>query len=185
MLAAATRLLAMTQMSVFSPPRGHRLRSITRSCSVQPTLLHRAFVRDQLALGQRSMSGALASLILKQYHTCDVSCHTRKRQFRVFSIWGNHHRNNSQAHSWPASCHPCRSIFSSSKQKEEEEDRWSWLCNSSAILLFIHSTSINASMQESPGVYSKSWWQCNGTTASSVRKGDKGFCKRTAYSECW
>lgn len=185
MLAAATRLLAMTQMSVLSPPRGCRLRSVIRSYSVQPTLLHRAFVRDQAAFGQRSMSVTPASLLLKQYHTCDVSCNTRKRQFRVFSIWGNHHRNNSQAHSWPASCHPCRSIFSSSKQKEEEEDRLSWLCNSSATLLFIYSTSITASMQENPGVFSKSWWQCNGTTASSFRKGDKGFCERTAYSECW
>lgn len=123
MLAAATRLLARTHMNVLLPPGGPRLRSVTRSFSVQPTLLHRAFARDQSAFGQRSVSGAAASLLLKQYHTCDVSHAAHKRRFRVFSIWGNHHRNNSQAQGWPVTCHPCRSLFSSSRQKEEEEDR--------------------------------------------------------------
>ena len=113
----------MTQMSVLSPPAGYRLRSVTRSYSVQPTLLHRAFARDQSAFGQRSMSAAAASLLLKQQHTCDVSHTAQKRRFRVFSMWGNHHRNNSQTQGWPVTCHPCRSLFSSSRQKEEEEDR--------------------------------------------------------------
>lgn len=123
MLAAATRLLAMTHMSVLSPPGGHRLRSVTGSYSVQSTVLHRAFVRDQSAFGQRSMSGAAASLILKQYHTCDASHTVQKRRFRVFSIWGNHHRNSFNAQGWHFTCHPCRSLFSSARRKEEEEDR--------------------------------------------------------------
>ena len=191
MLAAATRLLAMTQISVLSPPGGHRLQSVTRSYSVQPSLFHRAFARDQSAFGQRCISSAAASLRLKQYHTCDASSTGRKRRFRVFSLWGNHHRNKSQAQGWPVACHPCRSLFSSSRQKEEEEDRSAAQDINSSLLDFInpawwiHTNLQMHCMQESHGVLSKSWWQCNSTTAPPFRKGDKGFCKRTAYCERW
>ena len=40
-------------------------------------------------------------------------------------------------------------------------------------------------MQESPRVLSKSWWQRNSATGPPFRKGDKGFCKGTAYCERW
>lgn len=115
----------MTQMSVLSPPGGHRLRSVTRSYPPQqaPLLLHRALTRDLSASVQRSMCGAPASFLLKQHHTCDVSCTARTRRIRVFSAWGKHHRHSSQARGWPFTCHPSRSLFSSSSQKEEEDDR--------------------------------------------------------------
>ena len=125
MLAAATRILAMTQTRVASPPWGNRLHTITRSYSLQqqPVMLRQSLLAHQSALGLRSVSTANAISLAHRYNTCDLSCGARIRRFQVFSSWGSHHRHKSQAQCWPITCQPFRSLFLSSRKKEEEEDR--------------------------------------------------------------
>ncbi len=113
MLAAATRILAMAKLSALSPSWSYRVRSVTQNCSPQRAKLSR----------HQGCFGTDASVLVKQQHTCKLYSAGGQRRFQVFSIWGTHHRQNASQQGWPHTSNPCRGFFTSSRQKEEEQDR--------------------------------------------------------------
>lgn len=182
----------MTQTRVASPPWGARLHTITRSYSVQqqPVMLRQSLLAHQSVLGQRSVSTTALNPLTRPHHMCDVSFASRTRHFRIFSSWGSQHRHKSQSQRWPLTCQPCRSLFLSSRKREEEEDRRDNLHAVSSKLKAIDAHACDAHwfqtcLQEGHGFLGEGWWQCDCTSTSPVREGNKGFCKRTAHCECW
>lgn len=113
MLAAATKMLARNQLSAAAPSWSYHVRSIMQTC-----------VAPQLKLSKkRSFFGTDASLLLKSQHSCRSISHGSQRRFKVFSLWGTHHRHRAHHQGWAHTYSPCRGLFMFSRQKEEEEDR--------------------------------------------------------------
>lgn len=111
MLAAATRMLAINQLSAAS--WSYRVRSFTQTCAAQHIGLS----------GRRSFFGTNVSHLLESSHSCKAVSHAKQRRFQVFSIWGSHYRHQANHQGWAHTYNPCRGLFGFSRQKEEEEDR--------------------------------------------------------------